>query len=61
MTESSHWPSNNDVAEMFFDAKEEFGEHKSTTFLASIVADRLGWELDDVFQALVNSDYCEET
>ena len=37
----------------FDDAEEEFGD-KSTEFLASIVADRMGIESDEVIAALVD-------
>jgi len=36
----------------FNEAEDEFGDHKSTTFLASIVADRLGIDYGDVIDGL---------
>ena len=47
-----HWTNKEIVAE-FDDAEEEFGEHKSTEFLVSIVADRLGIDQERVFDALI--------
>lgn len=41
----------------FDDAEKEFGDHKSTEFLASIVADRMNVEYSKVFDALY---YCHE-
>lgn len=40
------------VREAFDEAWEEFGDDKSTEFLISIVADRLGIDHDDVVDAL---------
>lgn len=45
-------PTADDIDAAFNEAEEEFGEHKSTEFLFSIVADRLGIEYGDVIDGL---------
>lgn len=43
------------ILEAFNLAEEEFGEHKSTEFLISIVKDRLGISYEEVVDGLVAS------
>ncbi len=45
-------PSAEVIEQAFQDAWEEFGDDKSTEFLLSITADRLGIEYIDVVDAL---------
>lgn len=41
-----------EIKDAFDDAEEQHGDHKSTEFLASIVADKLGIDYGDVFEGL---------
>ena len=41
-----------EINQAFMDALDEFGDDKSTEFLISITADRLGIDYDDVVEAL---------
>ena len=41
------------IEQAFQDAWEEFGDDKSTTFLISITADRMGCDYGDVVDALI--------
>ena len=45
-------PTADQIDDAFNAAEDEFGDHKSTVFLASIVAERLGIEYDDVIHGL---------
>lgn len=47
------------ILKAFTLAEEEFGDHRSTEFLASIVADRLGISREEVFDGLIAT--AEET
>ncbi len=40
------------ITEAFDAAEDEFGEHKSTEFLAAITADRLGIDIGSVMHGL---------
>ena len=42
-----------EIEQAFMDVWDEFGDDKSTEFLISITADRLGIGYDDVVEALV--------
>lgn len=47
-----------EILDAFWKAEDEFGEHKSTEFLASILAERLDIEYMDVMTRL--AAYAEE-
>lgn len=46
-------PTSQEIYDAFYEAEEEFGEDKSTEFLLSITADRLGIEYEDVVDGLL--------
>lgn len=45
-------PTPKQIHSAFHEAEAEFGEDRSTEFLAAIVADRLSIEYDEVFDGL---------